>query len=212
MIFEWDDFGCNHIISDMCQSHDCRDQLDKLHLLNPNFKATLFAIPWEMTPELALWCARNSSWIEVAVHGFGHASNYECEKMTYEEMERSLQLVWGMWPKTFIRAFRAPGWQISDDCLKYLADNDWIICDQDYNNERRSVKARAYVNFNGQFKTSKPIHLSVSTTHEKPIWADVDAYHGHTWDVGWNGIYEDFEKVKNLVQSTNEFKFITELF
>lgn len=197
MIFEWDDFGANHIISDMCRSHDCRDQLDKLHLLNPNFKCTLFAIPWEMTPELALWCARNKSWIEVAVHGFSHNSNYECEKMTYEEIEKSLQLVWGMWPTTFVRVFRAPGWQISDDCLKYLAEKDWIICDQDYNNARRPKFKRQYVNYNGQFRANG---------------IEVDAYHGHTWDVGWNGIYEDFEKVKNLVQSTNEFKFITELF
>lgn len=202
MIFEWDDFGCNHIISDQCQSHDCRDKLDELHTLNPNFKATLFAIPWEMTPELAKWCHQNKNWIQVAVHGFGHTSNYECEKMTYEEMDLGVKLVYKMFPTTFVNVFRAPGWQISDDCLRWLKDHDWIIADQDYNDERRPKYMKAYVNYNGQFK----VHHKIGTTE------DVEAYHGHTWDVGWNGIYEDFEKVKGLVIDTKEFKFITELF
>ena len=76
MIVEFDDFGSNHIISDQCQSHDCRDQLDKLHVLNPAFKCTLFAIPGEMTPELEIWCNNNSDWIRLGWHGFYHGSNY----------------------------------------------------------------------------------------------------------------------------------------
>jgi hypothetical protein len=50
VIFDSDDFGCNHVISDQCQSHDCRDALLMLKEANPAFKVTLFAIPGEMTP------------------------------------------------------------------------------------------------------------------------------------------------------------------
>jgi len=28
IVWDADDFGANHVISDMCQSHDCRDKLD----------------------------------------------------------------------------------------------------------------------------------------------------------------------------------------
>lgn len=207
MIFEWDDFGCNHKISDQCQSHDCRDKLDELHALNPNFKATLFAIPWEMTPELALWCHMNKSWIEVAVHGFGHKSNYECEKMTYDEMKQGLQLVWGMWPTTFTRIFRAPGWQISDDCLRYLAENDWIIADQDYNNDRRPEKARNYLHdFEAEKQGEQKFYILKDGVRHY-----VDAWHGHTWSVGWNGIEESFDEVKELVMKTKNFKFVSEV-
>lgn len=196
-VFEWDDFGCNHIISDQCQSHDCRDQLDKLHTINPAFKCTLFAIPWEMTPELAMWCHLNKEWVEVAVHGFSHSSNYECEKMDKNTFHANVQLLYRMWPTTFKRIFRAPGWQISDDVLHYLAENDWIIADQGYNDDRRPEFKRQYINYDGVFKANG---------------VEVEAYHGHTWDVGWNGIYEDFDKVKDLVTNATEFKFITELF
>lgn len=87
IIWDADDFGCDHVISNECQSHDCRDVLVKFKEANPAFKATLFAIPDEMTIELLEWSKKNSGWIELAQHGFAHSSNYECEKMTYEEFD-----------------------------------------------------------------------------------------------------------------------------
>lgn len=206
MIFEWDDFGVNHIISDQCQSHDCRDQLDKLHLLNPAFKATLFTIPGEMTPELYNWCAANSSWIELAWHGFFHTSNYECEKMSYEEFDT---LINGFSSVGFSyqNIFRAPGWQISDAVIEWLFDHDWIIADQSYNDRRRPENMKAYVNREGIFSIQDKSKTGLGDFNE-----EVEAYHGHTWDVGWNGIYEDYAKVEQLVKDTKEFKFISELF
>ena len=203
MIYEWDDFGANHIISDQCQSHDCRDQLDKLHILNPAFKATLFTIPGEMTPELYRWVEDNLSWIELAVHGFYHHSNYECEKMTYDEFDNNIKyLEFTKFDSMFQRIFRAPGWQISTEVMQWLADNNWIIADQSYNNERRPKTLKTWLNHNGEF--------SVETG--EPTAQIIEAYHGHTWDVGWNGIYEDFDKVSDLVKNCKEFKFVSELF
>lgn len=199
MIFEWDDFGANHIISDQCQSHDCRDYLYRLKDINPAFKATMFAIPGEMTPELTNWCMDNGDWIELAVHGFFHTSNYECEKIGYEVFGESIEEV--MKVDAFKKIFRAPGWQISDEALRWLADNGWIICDQGYNDERRPHYAKAYVNYDGKF-------IARHSGKEE----EIEAYHGHTWDVGWNGIYEDFENVSALVASKDEFKFISEVF
>mgnify|MGYP001603511258 CR=1 FL=1 len=206
MIFEWDDFGANHVISDQCQSHDCRDQLDKLHVLNPAFKCTLFAIPGEMTQELLNWCKANESWIELCVHGFCHSSNYECEKMSYQEFDHLMSPSAGfgdMINRYFEKIFRAPGWQISDDIYRWLERHNWIVADQEYNTERRERIApnlRAYINNNGQF------HVYSVENGPEP------AYHGHTWDVGWNGIYEDYEKVADLVKNATEFKFVSELF
>lgn len=197
MIFEWDDLGANHIISDMCQSHDCRDQLDRLHVINPAFKCTLFAIPGEMTPELLEWCEANNSWIQLMVHGFYHSSNYECEQLTYDEFGAMMLKFSGMIDRYFVHGFRAPGWQLSTEAMQWLYKHDWIICDQGYNDMRRPIGAHAYVNYGGVFKADG---------------VEVPAYHGHTWNVGWNGIYEDFEKVNDLVVGTTEFKFVSELF
>lgn len=197
LVMEWDDFGANHIISDMCQAHDCRDQLDKLHILNPKFKATLFAIPGEMTVEMLGWCRANRAWIELGVHGFFHSSNYECEKMSYEQFDYMMNLLNPIVAGNFAMLFRAPGWQISDGALKWLADHSWIVADQSYNDERRPLNLKSYVNNNGAFRAAG---------------TPVDAYHGHAWDCMNNGIYEDFEKVSDLVKNCDEFKFVTELF
>lgn len=200
MIFEWDDFGCNHEISDMCQSHDCRDQLLRLKEINTDFKATLFAIPAEMTMELLRWCATNSDWIELGVHGFTHKSNYECLEWDYETMDNAMSLTAEL--GGFTRLFRAPGWQISDECFKWLKDHNWIVADQGYNDDRRPRSLNAYINYSGNFQANGK---------------EVKAYHGHVWNVGSvgsepNGIYEDFDKVSELVKNAKSFQFVTEAF
>lgn len=199
MIYEWDDFGCDHIISDQCQSHDCRDQLNRLKELNPKFKATLFAIPAEMTMELLGWCQQNRDWIQLAVHGFFHSSNYECNTMTYDDFDFMMRAFSAIIDKNFVKIFRAPGWQISTECMDWLNDNKWIFADQAYNDNRRPIGMNKYI-YNDNDKTYK--------IKDKLV----EAYHGHTWNVGWNGIYEDYDKVEDLVKNCKDFKFITEYF
>lgn len=207
-VYEWDDFGCNHEISSMCQSHDCRDQLLRLKEVNPDFKATLFSIPGEMTFELLKWCHDNKDWIELAYHGLFHSSNYECEKMSYEEFDSMMLAFQVCYGAYFVEGFRAPGWQISDDVFQWLEDNDWWVADQSYNDQRRP-NMNAYVNMNGQF---------IVHNRNSANYLPVDAYHGHTWNVGSvgsvpaNGIYEDYDNVERLVRESKEFKFVSELF
>lgn len=186
IIWDADDFGSSHVISDMCQSHDCRDQLDKFHIANPAFKATLFTIPFELTPELAQWCSLNKEWVELAIHGFYHSSNYECEKITYDQMQRYMELVYRMWPTSFVKGFKAPGWQISDDAYKWLKDNRFWVADQAYNNERR------------------PKDLPVYLIGE-------DSRHFHTWNCVGNGVYELEEQILKELETETEFKFVSEV-
>lgn len=196
MVFDWDDFGVNHVISDMCQSHDCRDKLDELHYLNPNFKATLFAIPAEITYELAEWCSANKGWIELAIHGFKHTSNYECVDWTKEECLKAIDDTEEMFPSLFVKGFKAPGWQISDACYEALLERGFWISDQGYNDHRRPLELKAYVNYDGVFRAG-----------EKTI----PAWHGHTWNCSGNGIEETIDKVKDLVKNAESFEFISEV-
>lgn len=206
MTIDFDDFGANHIISDMCRSWDCRKELDALHYANPDFKATLFAIPGEMTPELIRWCNHNHSWIELAFHGFFHTSNYECEKLGYEDfgvlMNEWKDLVDPEWG-SFVKGFKAPGWQISDGAYQWLKVNGWWVADQAYNNDRRPKELPAYVNNNGIFTANLP-----SNTEDHEV---IEAWHGHTWNCVGNGIEETFDHVKGLVEKATEFKFVSEV-
>ena len=188
LVCDFDDFGCNHVISDVCQSHDCRDALDKLHWANLNFKVTLFAVPGEMTMELCEWCKSNGAWVELALHGFYHKDNWECSKMTYDEFDNHMNEFKDMIRTYFGRGFKAPGWQISDDIYRWLKDNDMWVADQSYNNDRRPDDLKSYV-----------------ISDETPHW------HGHCWDCVGNGIYETFSQLKDTVTNATEFKFISEV-
>lgn len=200
--FDSDDFGCNHEISDMCQSHDCRDMLLKLREINPKFKATLFAIPDEMTLELLDWSAINSSWIELAVHGIKHSSNYECEKLTYNQFadymtDTNRVKLLGY----FTKGFKAPGWQISDDIYRWLKDNGWWVADQAYNDERRPKDLPAYR------ITGNDGRVLLNNREGDTIFAS----HHHTWNCMGNGVYEQFDYIVDLIKNETEFKFVSEV-
>lgn len=196
MVIDFDDFGCNHIISDMCQSHDCRNKLLELKQINPKFKVTLFTIPGEITSELIDWCTVNSAWVEIAVHGFYHNSNYECEKMSYQEFDELMNSFEGLF-FIFEKGFKAPGWQISDDIYIWLVDHGWWVADQSYNNERRPNDLPTYINDNGNFTST--------------IQGPVEAWHGHTWDCVGNGIYETFDQLAEVVKNAESFEFVSEV-
>lgn len=185
MIFDSDDFGCNHIISDQCQSHDCRDMLLLFKEANPNFKATLFTIPCETTIEIMEWSRQNNDWIELAVHGFFHTSNYECEKITYEEFDANMNALSVITKSYFVKGFKAPGWQISDDAYRWLKDNGYWVADQHYNDERRP---------------------------EMPVYHVGDnSIHTHTWDCVGNGVYELKDEILQKIKGVEEFKFVSEV-
>lgn len=204
MVFDWDDFGANHVISDLCQTRDCRRELLILKEINPDFKATLFAVPGEMTPELLWWCHRNRGWIELAVHGFLHSSNYECEKMTYGEFDDNMAEYFGDF---FVKGFKAPGWQISNDIYKWLIHNGWWVADQDYNTGRRPVELPAYINRNGEFFA----HNADLRKDFPADWTPIEAWHGHTWNCMGNGIEETLDHVSNLVRKAKDFHFVSEV-
>lgn len=200
MVFEFDDFGATHVISDQCQSRDCRSKLDQLHYANNDFKVTLFTIPGELTKELADWCKANDSWVQLALHGFYHRDNWECAKMTYEEFDQHVNEFQPMIDNYFVKGFRAPGWQISDDIYKWLQDHGWWVADQSYNTSRRPRELKAYVNDNGQFMTWDGVKFD-----------RIDAWHGHTWDCVGNGIYQTYPELESKVKQAQEFKFISEI-
>ena len=199
MVWDADDLGANHIISDQCQSHDCRAKLDQFHYANPHFRATLFTIPAELTYELAEWCKANNSWIELAMHGIFHSSNYECADLTVEQFDHAIKPFEDMIKTYFTKGFKAPGWQISDGVYDWLQQHGWWVADQSYNNNRRPVQLPAYVNDNGQF-----------ATYREGLVTPVQGKHYHTWDCVGNGVYELSDQIISDLQGVDKFTFVSE--
>lgn len=167
--FDWDD---------ECPDQTCLPYLWRLKELRPDFRCTLFAIPglapnnyWDTYP----------SWIELAVHGWKHPDPYECAGWSYARMEQAINEK----PPRFAEVFKAPGWQISDECYEALEDHGWTVADQHLEDERRPAGLRVYF-------------------YEDGNW------HGHTHNVCRNGIEETWDEVVSRVRGAESFEFVSE--
>lgn len=172
MVFDWDDFHeHNHKL----------DRLWELKRLRPDFRCTMFAVPglgsdgfWEAVPD----------WIELAVHGWQHPDPYECAVWSYGRMEALLDEP--VVERFFVEGFKAPGWQISDDCYRVLKDRGWWVADQHLEDNRRPVGLHTYF-------------------YEDGHW------HGHIQDVCGNGLEETWAQVVDLVRHAPSFEFASEV-
>ena len=176
----------------------------------PKFKITLFAIPGR-TPNGFLdivKCAGND-WMEFAVHGWEHESNFECYGWDYEKTKALMQRIENT--GKYVKIFKAPGWSItpgyngypasekdalySDPTAVYraLTDMDYIIIDRHYNASVRPQNARIAC-----------------------IDCNPDIVHFHTWNVpstdpnGRNGFQDVEERFGVPWDNETEFYFISE--
>ncbi len=169
--FDWDD---------AYTGHDALDRLDQLHAIRPDFRCTLFAIPGLSSHE---WCESLPEWIELAVHGWLHETNYECAQWTRTDLARVLDEDICRWH--FVEGFKAPGWQISDACYRELADRGYWVADQHLEDGRRPEGLRTYFYEDG-------------------------GWHGHIDNVCGNGIEETWATVVTLVEGAEKFRWASE--
>jgi len=173
VIIDFDDFW---------QNNHRLDLLERLHGANSSFRCTLFAIPGLGGPDGSFWSSV-PDWCELAVHGWFHGEPAtECLSWDYWRMRDVIE--WR--PERFVRGFKAPGWQISDECYTALLDCGWWVADQPYNDARR------------------PRGLRVHRLGDGEHW------HGHIQNVCGNGIEERFDELLALVESTDQFSFVSE--
>jgi len=171
MTFDFDDFHeTNHLLH----------RLEELKRANPLFRCTVFAVPglgsdsfWASVPR----------WIELAVHGWTHPDPYECVHWDRGRMEQLLAEP--IVRKHFVNGFKAPGWQISDDCYQVLLDRGWWVADQHLEDNRRPPGLPTYFYEDG-------------------------GWHGHIQDVCGNGIEESWGRLVEAVKGCREFRFCSE--
>lgn len=170
--FDFDDFHeHNHNL----------DLLVQLRAVNPLFRCTVFAVPGQGSD--AFWSSV-PRWIELAVHGWLHPDPHECAGWTYERMVELMEQP--VVRRHFVNGFKAPGWQISDDCYRALEDRGWWVADQHLEDGRRPAGLRTYLYEDG-------------------------GWHGHIQDVCGNGIVETWERLCGAVRDETEFRFCSEV-
>lgn len=169
-------------LDDFHQTNHRWDLITQLKEANPAFKVTLFAVPglgseefWRSIPD---WC-------ELAVHGWLHPDPYECSNWTKRDMNKLLDEP--IVQEFFVEGFKAPGWQISDDCYEVLLERGYWVADQHLEDGRRPKGLRTYFYEDGE-----------------------DRWHGHIQNVCDNGLQERWGELLERVRAADQFLFASE--
>jgi hypothetical protein len=128
-------------LDDFCESNNDFLLIVSLKKAVPGLKLNLFTIPGHCSNDF-LKKIRQIEWLRLYPHGCYHKTSRECQEWNYET---SINWLISLESTGWIKLWKSPGWQTSDDLFKALLERDWIIADQEYNNERRPKNLRAYL-------------------------------------------------------------------
>lgn len=171
----------------------------------PNFKVTLFTVPWEIrfgrniqesTPitlekfKPFVDAVNSCDWIEIALHGLTHAP-LEFAELSYEAALKRIVIGMKMFEnvgiKNFAKVFKAPQWEISPEAERAAKDMGFVVLHD------------GYYNWN--------------LANDKPNGDAVEPYimHGHVQDDCENGMHETQHRILKL-PIDSEFMFLSEVF
>lgn len=192
---EYDDFSCkNHHL----------DVLEEFHDHYPDFKVTLFTVPWEVrfgrnlkesTPitlpkfKPFVEAINKADWIEIALHGLTHAP-MEFAEVSYEGAIKRLVIGMKMFEnvgiKNFTKIFKAPQWALSPEGKRAAEDMGFKVVEDGY--------------FNWNLANDEP-----NKDAKEPF-----IMHGHVQDDCDNGMEETMFRVLKLPSDT-EFLFLSDI-
>lgn len=151
----------------------------------PNFKITLFTVPDRTSMQMLRLLTSCTDWIELAVHGWNHESNFECYTWDYDKtmslLDRAEKMVVvdGSTDKKmgYQKVFKAPGWTITPDNNGYPAgENDAITKDKQA--VYKALRDRDYIILDRHYnKPARPEGCKIVCVDDQP-----KIVHMHTWD------------------------------
>lgn len=213
----------------IAESDDFQDKYDRngLEMLfywkakYPKFKITLFTIPNKISDTMLDLLKEQSSWVEFAVHGFDHDSNFECWGWDYEKTKALMHRTYRRGPLeygesgAFKKIFKAPGWTITGDesgkgCGYPLQPQNALFADNQA--VYKALKDMNFVVFDRHYNIDfRPEGLDIVCVDCNP-----DIVHMHTWDMvtGDLNSKNGFRQVEELHgvpwNQDTEFKFVSE--
>lgn len=188
----------------------------------PKFKITLFTIPGKTSDEFLSLIDKHSDWIELAIHGYDHDSNFECWGWDYDKA--TALMLRTRKRSSFINCFKAPGWTITGEAVrdadgkviggKYSGypPSDELPIAKDKQAVYKALQDLDFIVFDRHYdKDARPEGLKVVCVDCNP-----DIIHMHTWDMvtgdlqGKNG-FRQVEELHGVPwDQDTEFKFVSE--
>lgn len=176
----------------------------------PKFKITLFTIPNKTSKGMFQLMSKHLDWIEFAVHGWDHDSNFECWGWDYEKAKVLLNRARNINYRDYDTvselpihgtnlgtpfSFKAPGWMITDKYGGYDASPELPIA-KDPQCVYKALMDMNFLVFDRHYnKPARPEGLNCVCVDCNP-----DIVHMHTWDM-----------VTGDLQGKNGFKQVEEL-
>lgn len=218
------------------ESDDFQDKYDRngLEMLfywkakYPKFKITLFTIPGKTSKGFRQLISRHSDWIEIAVHGWDHDSNFECWEWDYEKtkalMHRTYKMMGEHDGSFYKKIFKAPGWTITGEAIKNeegkvvggkysgYAPDDSLPVSADKQAVYKALRDMNFIVLDRHYdQDARPEGLNCVCVDCNP-----DIVHMHTWNmtsgdlVGKNG-FRQVEELHGVPwDQDTEFKFLSE--
>lgn len=178
--------------------------LEELRSHFPNFKVTVFTVPWEcsfarnaqdtisiVSKEYKPFveAVNKADWIEVALHGLTHMQ-LEFSQISYkgalERVTLGMRMLEEAGIKNFTKIFKAPQWEVSDEAEQALKDLGFVLVKDGY--------------YNWNLADESP-----KVGAKEPF-----IMHGHIQNVCDNGISERVDRVLSLPTDT-EFLFLSDV-
>lgn len=187
------------------------DDLLNLKASLPNFKTTVFTIPFSKeffneqnakhfkVEKYRQWAniVNELGWIEIALHGFAH-THHEME-LTYDKAIEMLEATENLFDEIglkYKKIYKAPYWQYSYDALVALRDKGYVVA-IDRNHPRPTPAGLQTYIYNWSFEEQLP---------GDPIIKG----HGHFTGKNTNNINDVLGNVLHYLPRTTEFIFISE--
>jgi len=166
---------CTLDLDDFSENNNRLDWLWVLKNEFPHFKVSLFTVPKKCSESFLIYIMK-IEWIQLCLHGLKHIHNEEINNKDLKTLT-----------EVFVKVYRAPYWQLSDEMYKRLKKLKYKIMIHP-DDPRDGIK------YNWNIKDSPP-----------PL--NILRGHGHIQDTQGNGLVEAFENIIKLHKDTI-FKFI----
>jgi hypothetical protein len=187
-------------LDDQSTLHNALPKLKELKMLLPNLKVNLFTIPLKTSLELMNEMS-TLDWVRVYPHGVRHNSNFEFARAQYSWVQSQFKYLYKRYGNLLNKGFKAPGWQISTDAMRWFRDNGYWVAIQ-------WSDGRLQGHPDGPFQP-KPVEGLKYYALNDPKPPDVKAIHGHTWETCGNGLTQLWPQLIQL-SPNDEFLFIDE--
>jgi hypothetical protein len=207
-------------LDDACDDERTRKDLLRLEDLKadiPTLKVTLFTIPGRCSPTWVREMKVFYDWCDLVPHGWMHRNCYECASWKKADCKAALRAAREMGFTT--KGFKAPGWQISDGCYEALAEEDYWIADQWYNNERsrkfcihaKSPGLRRYLLSSERIKQIEDLPTIMTTTPYSGGYIPIHGHIGHLGGRNANALELIMSDIRAAAAKDSDFRFINEV-